>query len=127
MELTEKLRFRKGDCLAIGLVILMAVLVLVCFLPGNKQPSSQAEVYLNGDLVKTVDLTEDQTFDISDRYHNVIRVEDGTIAFAESNCPGQDCVHSGSIRTQGRVLVCLPNGVEIRITAGSADVDFVVR
>ena len=127
MELTEKLRFRKGDCLAIGLVIALAVIVLLCFLPGNKQPASQAEVYLNGQLVKTVDLTEDQNFTISDRYHNQIQVVDGKISIAESDCPGKDCVHSGSISTQGRVLVCLPNGLEIRITAAEADVDFVVR
>ena len=127
MELTEKLRFRKGDCLAIGLVIVLAVVVLMCFLPRNKQPASQAEIYLNSQLVKTVDLTEDQTFTISDRYHNQIQVVAGKISIVESDCPGKDCVHSGSISSQGRVLVCLPNGLEIRITAAEADVDFVVR
>lgn len=126
MELTEKLRFRKGDCLAIGLVIVLALAVFLCFLPGNK-PSSQAEIYLNGQCIQTVDLTKDQTFTVSDRYHNVIRVADGKISVIESDCPGRDCVHSGSISSQGRVLVCLPNGMEIRITDGQSDVDFVVR
>lgn len=123
----ESLRPRKGDCLAIGLVIALAAAVLLCFLPGNKQPSSQAEIYLHGDLVKTVDLTENQTFDITDRYCNVVRVMNGEISIVASDCPGQDCVHSGSISTMGRVLVCLPNGLEIRVTAAEADVDFVVR
>ena len=127
MELSEKLRFRKGDCLAIGLVIALAVAVFVCFLPGNKQPSSQAEVYLNGECIQTVDLTKDQTFTVSDRYCNVIEVSDGKISVIESDCPGQDCVHSGSISTLGRVLVCLPNGMEIRIVDAESDVDFVVR
>ena len=127
MEPLEKLQFRKGDWLAISLVIVLALAVFLCFLPGNKQPSSQAQIYLNGECIQTVDLTKDQTFTVSDRYQNVIEVADGKISVTQSDCPGQDCVHSGSISTLGRVLVCLPNGVEIRIIAAEADVDFVVR
>ena len=47
MVQAEKLRFRKGDWLAIFLVIVLAVAVLLCFLPGNKEDASCAEVYLN--------------------------------------------------------------------------------
>ena len=57
---------------------------------------------------------------------NFIAVSDGAIAFTHSNCPGQDCVHSGSIHSTGRSLVCLPNRVEIRVVSGGSDVDFVV-
>ena len=124
---TEKLRFRKGDWLVIGVVVVLAVVVMLCFLPGNKEPASKAEIYLNGEQVQTVDLTKDQTFTISDRYSNVIRVENGEISIIASDCPGQDCVHSGKISTLGRMIVCLPNGLEIRITTAQADVDFVVR
>lgn len=127
MELTEKLRFRKGDCLAIGVVIALALAVLLCFFPGNDEPASQAQIYLNGVCIQTVDLTRDQTFEVCDRYRNVIAVSHGSIAVAQSDCPGEDCVHSGSISAPGRVLVCLPNGLEIRVIADEADVDFVVR
>ena len=123
---TEKLRFRKGDWLAISLVILLAITVLLCFIPKNKGTASSAEIYLNGKLIKTVDLTADQTFTISDRYTNVITVKDGEIFVAQADCPGEDCVHSGKISTLGRILVCLPNGLEIRVTSAPADVDFVV-
>ena len=127
MELSGKLRFRKGDFLSIGLVIALAVAVLLCYLPGNKEPASQAEIYLNGQRIQTVDLRVDQTFEICDRYRNEITVKDGAIAVTGSDCPGGDCVHSGSISAPGRVLVCLPNGLEIRVIADEADVDFVVR
>ena len=123
----EKLRFRRGDWIAIGIVAALAIAVMLCFLPGSSAPSSQAEIYLNGQLIQTVDLTRDQTFTVSDRYRNVVTVADGKIAVTESDCPGMDCVHSGSISTLGRVLVCLPNGLEIRITEAETDVDFVVR
>ena len=126
MVQSGKLRFRKGDWLAIGAVLLLAAAVLLCFLPGSKAPASCAEIYLDGKLIKTVDLTVDQTFTVSGRYTNVITVESGSIFVAEADCPGEDCVHSGKISTQGRVLVCLPNGLEIRITSAKEDVDFVV-
>lgn len=121
-----RLRFCKGDFLAIGLVAVLAVAVFACFLPGNSDSSGRAEIFLNGQKMKTVDLSKNQIFSISDRYHNVIEVADGAISIAESDCPGQDCVHSGKISSSGRILVCLPNGLEIRISAAEADVDFVV-
>lgn len=126
MHQDAHLRFRKGDLLAIGFVIILAVTVLLCFFPKSSAASAQAAIYLNGQLIRTVDLTEDQTFVITDRYTNVITVENGRIFIQESDCPGQDCVHSGSIHAQGRILVCLPNGLEIRITSAEEDVDFVV-
>ena len=42
MEPMEKLQFRKGDWLVIGLVIALALAVFLCFLPGNKQPSQKS-------------------------------------------------------------------------------------
>jgi len=121
-----RLQFCKGDCLAIALVVALAAAVLVCFLPANRESSDFAEIYLNGELVKSVDLTKDQTFVVANLYRNVISVTDGAISIVESDCPGQDCVHSGRINASGRIIVCLPNGLEIRIPPGKADVDFVV-
>ena len=121
----QKLRFRKGDWLAIGLVLCLAVAVFSCFLPSG-ETAAYAEIYLDGQLVKTVPLNTDQIFLLEDQYCNEIAVKDGAIAFTASNCPGQDCVHSGSIRSTGRSLVCLPNRVEIRVVSKSSDVDFVV-
>lgn len=121
-----RLKFCKGDLLAVIFVAVLAVTVFVCFLPQKNASSAYAEIFLSGQRIKTVDLSVDQTFDVTDRYRNVIIVADGGISVAESDCPGQDCVHSGRISTSGRILVCLPNGLEIRIPAADADVDFVV-
>lgn len=126
MAQMDSLRFRKGDWLAIGLVVFLAVAVLLCFLPKDGKDAYYAEVYLNGKLVKTVDLNKAQSFSVTDRYENRIVVEEGKIFIAESNCPGKDCVHSGKISTLGRILVCLPNGLEIRVVSAPDDVDFVV-
>lgn len=122
----ENLRFRKGDWLAIGLVAVLALAVLVCFLPDGDSTAAYAEIYLDGQLLHTLPLSENQTLLVEDQYTNHIAIKDGAIAFTASDCPGQDCVHSGAIHTAGRSLVCLPNRVEIRVVGHSSDVDFVV-
>lgn len=126
MAKQESLRFRKGDLLAILLVAALAVFVAVCFLPKDSNDPVQAEVYRNGQLLKTVPLDQPASFEVAGKYTNLITVENGTIAITASDCPGEDCVHSGAIHTSGRSIVCLPNGVEIRVVTGVSDVDFVV-
>jgi hypothetical protein len=83
-------------------------------------------VYLEGELVKTLSLDEDTCFTISGAYTNEITVKDGQIAITASDCPGEDCVHSGAIKATGRSIVCLPNELEVRVISGASDVDFVV-
>ena len=120
------LRFQKGDILAIALVAILAVFVAVCFIPKNSSDQVQAEVYKDGKLVTTLLLSEDTTLEIGGKYTNLITVSDGKIAITASDCPGEDCVHSGAIHSSGRSIVCLPNAVEVRVVSQTSDVDFVV-
>lgn len=126
MASLERLRFQKGDLIAVGFVILLAVCVGLCFLPGKNQDECMARIYRDGTLIQTVSLEKDCEFTVTGSYTNTITVKNGKIAITASDCPGEDCVHSGFIGTSGRSIVCLPNGVEIRIAAGEPDVDFVV-
>lgn len=122
----EHLRFRKGDLLAVALVSVLAVFVILCFLPQRGTQGVQAQIYQNGELVKTLSLEEETVFEIAGKYTNVITVQKGKIAITASDCPGEDCVHSGAIQSSGRSIVCLPNAVEVRVVAQTSDVDFVV-
>jgi len=76
--------------------------------------------------VTTLLLSEDTTLEIGGKYTNLITVSDGKIAITASDCPGEDCVHSGAIHSSGRSIVCLPNAVEVRVVSQTSDVDFVV-
>lgn len=121
-----KFRFQKWDMVAIFGVALLAVLVFALFLPGSRGTEAYAEIYLEGKLVTIVSLTEEQTFLVTGAYSNTISVRDGKIAVVASNCPGEDCVHCGWAENAGKSIVCLPNGLEIRVVAENGDVDFVV-
>ena len=120
-----RLAFQKGDILAIGVVVLLAVLVFALFLPGE-ETGGYAEIYQDGKLLQTVPLDRDGEFEISGQYSNTVTVRDGQIAVTASDCPGTDCISCGWISSSGRSIVCLPNGVEIRVVSRDGDVDFVV-
>ena len=121
----KHLRYREGDNLAVAVVLLLAVVVFLCFFPPKSMPAV-AQVYQNGSLVKTMPLTENQTVTITGKYTNNVTVYDGKVAITQSNCPGEDCVHSGWVGSVGRSIVCLPNAVEVRVTGRAGNVDFVV-
>lgn len=118
--------FKIGDLLAIGGVLLAAALVLLVYLPRGNTDAAVAQIYQNGKLVMTLPLDQPRELPVTGGYCNTITVRDGKIAITGSDCPGQDCVHSGWLDSPGRSLVCLPNALEIRVVAEQSDVDFVV-
>ena len=121
-----RLRFQKGDMAAIAGVLLLALLFFGLFLPKGGQSAASAEVYQDGKLTKTVYLSVDQEFTVTGSYTNTVTVRDGKIAVTGSDCPGGDCVSCGWQAGIGRSIVCLPNGLEIRVIAETGAVDFVV-
>ena len=126
MNSQNPLRFQKGDILAVVLVLVLAVITVVCFLPNHGDAACVAEIYQNGQLLEVLDLSQDQVLAVDGKYHNTVTVSGGKVAITASDCPGEDCVHSGAIHSPGRSVVCLPNAVEVRVVGASSDVDFVV-
>ena len=121
-----RLRFQKGDYLAVAVTLLLAAVVFLAFLPRETGDTPMAEIYLDGTLVRRVSLDTSAEFSVTGDYMNTVTVRDGKIAVTESDCPGGDCVHSGWIGPSGRSIVCLPSRMEIRIVSAPGDVDFVV-
>ena len=122
----KKLSFQKGDWIAIALVMILAIGVGLLFLPSSEgAEDSVVQIYQDGQLIREIPLTSDETIAITGKYENTLVIHEGSVAITHSTCPGADCVHSGSISKAGRSLVCLPNALEIRIT-GAQEIDFVV-
>lgn len=119
-----KMRFTKWDLLPIVAVVALAAAVFMLFLPSNTAPDC-VQVYQNGQLLTSLPLAEDATYTVEGNYTNVVTVKDGKVAVTESNCPGGDCEKCGWFDTAGSI-VCLPNGVEVRILSRNGDVDIVV-
>ncbi len=91
--------------------------------------AARAEIWVDGALERTVDLSEDQSFVVeTERGRNRIQVKDGRICVLEASCPDGDCVRCGA-KNSGAPIVCLPNRLSIRFSeSGDASgVDGVVR
>ena len=127
MSNTLRITFRRGDWLAIALVVLMIVGSTIAFLPRYNVSASSVQVYLDGKLTDEFPLDTELEIDIAADYVNTLCIRSGKASIIRSDCPGADCVHSGWISAPGRSIVCLPNRVEIRIVGTKSEVDFVVR
>ena len=112
-------------------ILLLAALLVVCLglslfllLPGNA--AAQAEIWSQGQLLKTVDLRIDQEFTVStpDGGSNTVTVKDGRIAVTAATCPDGYCMERGFC-DRGTQIVCLPNRLVIRFV-GEQAIDAVV-
>ena len=84
------------------------------FLP--KEKGHTATLWQNGEIIRTVDLTENQEFTVTcEEGYNVVRVQDGQIAVIESDCPEQYCVGQGFVDSYLIPITCLPHKLVIEI------------
>ncbi len=108
---------------------LIAALLVVCvglslwlLLPG--EDAAYAEVWSDGKLLYTLDLSADREITVqTDRGRNVVTVKDGKIAVTDADCPDHYCMDRGFC-TGGAQIVCLPNRLVIRF-AGEPEMDGV--
>lgn len=122
-----RLNFCKGDVIVIVFVVILAIVTGTLFwMKTNSQKADVVTIYKEGEKIQELSLKEDMEFSVKNNYTNHIVVKDGKVSITESDCPGEDCVHSGWISDAGRSIVCLPNRVEIRIE-GNVEVDFIVK
>lgn len=104
--------------------VLLAAAVIVQRL--TAKPSAQAQVWVDGSLRQTLDLSVDGVYRIeSDRGWNELTVKDGKVAVTAASCPDRDCVRCG-YQNSGPPVTCLPNRLTIRFDA-VAEVDAVAR
>ncbi len=121
------LPFCKGDFIVIFLVIMLAVFTGICFwINVCSVDGTLAVIYQDGERIQEIPLDREAEYVVTGAYQNTVCVESRRAAIVKSNCPGEDCVHSGWIQDAGRSIVCLPNRVEVRIE-GTSETDFVVR
>lgn len=50
---------------------------------------------------------------------------DGRIRVTESDCPNQDCVHTGAISRAGQSIVCLPGRIAVTLEGAADDYDLI--
>ena len=105
----------------IGFAVLAALCVAASLPLLFSEEAAYAEIYSNGELIKTVSLAIDQEFTVDG--HNTVTVRDGKIAVTWADCPDGYCVDRG-FRSGGGDIVCLPNRLVISFV-GEQEIDGV--
>ena len=125
----ERTRPTVWDGLVVLAVLAAAGLILFLFRPGEANFLT-ARIVLDNVLVEEIDLnalTGPVTLDVPGaRYPITVEADAGRVRIAHSDCPSQDCVHTGWVSRPGGQIVCLPNRLVISVVgSGGAEVDAV--
>lgn len=112
-------------------ILLFSALFLLCgvmilWMTHRTQGTQIAEIYQDGTLIQTVDLSQidtPQTIPIYGEHgeENIVLAAHGSIRMQSANCPDQLCVRQGSIQNAMIPIVCLPHRVVIRILGDHDD------
>lgn len=100
--------------------LIVAFILIFCIMAGfilyfSTQENYIASIYLNGELIETINLNNvKKSYEIN-LPHNTILVENGDISVIHSDCPDKLCVKQGKISDNIFPIVCLPNKLVIEI------------
>jgi len=106
-------------------IFIIAAVALILWLSIGRQDGEMARIYKDGGLYLTINLSEyyGQSRIIELTGTSVIlEIADGAIAFIQSDCPDQICVHAGSLSHAGQSAACIPNRVAVKIAGQEVDV-----
>lgn len=113
----------RNDIILIASLLLVAIISLVLVLSSRQKNIYTAKVYVQNELRLTVDLRNDDIYEIEGTKGNLkVEVKDHAIAVVESNCPHQDCVNMGFVSTSNRPIICAYNATYI-VIEGTATYD----
>ena len=115
-----------SNILWISLFTLLAVVsisvILIKFSQNNT--GKTAKIYSDNKLIRTVILNKDDEFTVEngDNY-NIVRIKNGKISVVEANCKNQICVKQGETDRSLLPIVCVPNGLVIKVEDGDKKMD----
>ncbi len=126
---TPELKFNRYDAVVAAIVALLAIAAALWFyLPKAQTGDLTVVISVGGEEAQRVSLNSFTDTIISHNGYTLTVATDGdSVWVADSDCPTQDCVHTGHIRRAGQSIVCLPAQVVIHLEgAASADAPDVI-
>ena len=104
-----------GDiCLILGIILLCVAGVM--FFKNNKQLGTKVDISVDGEVVKTMELSRNGEYIVStDMGTNTVVVKDGSVSVTSADCPDKVCVKHTAIRKSGETIICLPHKLVVEI------------
>ena len=107
--------FKRTDLIIIIAVLLAALISVPRLLDSDRLT---AEIYVNGELERTVELSEvekEYTFSLSTEPEVEITVGRNEIFFSKADCKDKLCINSGRLTAGGQTAACLPAKVVVSV------------
>ena len=119
-----ELKFNRYDAVVAAIVALLAVAVALWFyLPKTQSGELTVVISTGGEETERVKLNSfTETTVTHNGYTLHITADSSGVRIMDSDCPTQDCVHTGTITRAGQSIVCLPAQVVVHLE-GTASAD----
>lgn len=119
----NRLRPTLWDGVVVLAVLAAAFAVFFSFFPQGEAVAS-VQIVLNHALVAEYPLSgrsEPLLLEVPGaRYPITLELQEGRVRVLHSDCPSQDCVHTGWVSRAGGQIVCLPNRMVVSVLGGAA-------
>ena len=127
MKRSPKLKPTKWDALVVLAVLLLTLgLAARPYFAARSAGELTISVAIDGETVERCALSTYEGGTYKSRgYTLTVAVQNGAVRVSESDCPNQDCVHSGAISRAGQSIVCLPARVVVTLEGAASDYDLI--
>lgn len=124
----HELKFNRFDALVALIIALLAVAAALWFyLPRSQSGQLTVVISVAGEEPRRVPLSDfTETTVTGGSYTLRVSTRDGGVAVTDSDCPTQDCVHTGVITRAGQSIVCLPAQVVVHLEGTAPDAPDVI-
>lgn len=124
----HELKFNRFDALVALIIALLAVVAALWFyLPRSQSGQLTVVISVAGEETRRVPLSDfTETTVTGGSYTLRVSTRDGGVAVTDSDCPTQDCVHTGVITRAGQSIVCLPAQVVVHLEGTAPDAPDVI-
>lgn len=128
---SPKLKPTPWDAIVAAAVIALGVLVTVLFYGGRSADHTlTCVVSVSGETVDSIALEGigsplERTYE-NNGYTLHVSIDGSGVCVQESDCPSQDCVHTGTITRSGQSIICMPAQIVIHLEGAADGPDVIV-
>lgn len=106
---------RKPDLILITTILTLAIIVFAVYKIKQKT-GLVVNVYIEGELVKTLSLDDDTRYEINNEFGcNMLVIEEKKAFVEVADCPDKICTEYKPICKTGETIVCLPHKLVIEV------------
>ena len=118
----------KNDIILVGIVLFVATLSLILFNVLSKKDNLEALIYVNDELVETIDLSKlgDEVVEFrvdGEDGEVVIEAKYNAIRIVHATCPQSYCKKQGFSSSTHEPIICIPNKIYIKLVSNNGGVD----